>query len=208
MRIRIGIDEVGRGCLAGPVTVSAVSISRSFKKPICLSELRDSKLMTRLQREEWYEWMREERKAKRIFAVVSSVMPVTIDKINIARAANLAAWRAFKKLFNMQNEPAKVILDGSLFLRSRVFQENGMFLPQMMAVKTIPKADKKFAEVKLAAIFAKVTRDAYMRRMDLRYPEFGFVNHKGYGTREHIEAIKTRGIITGFHRQTFLKNCR
>jgi len=205
LKIKIGIDEVGRGCLAGPVTVSAVSVSQKFKKPSYLPELRDSKMMTRLQREAWHKWMKEEGKSAGIYIATSSVMPKTVDRINIAKAANLAAWRVLNKLlFYSEDLEAEVTLDGSLFLKSRLFQEKKIYMPQILTVRTVPKADRKFTEVKLAAVWAKVSRDAYMRRADIKYPEFGFKTHKGYGTRAHIRAIMNEGVIVGFHRETFL----
>ena len=220
--VRIGIDEVGRGCLAGPVTVSAVFIPAGFKEPAGLPDLRDSKLMTRLQREAWYEWVKKEGAEKGIAIAVSSVMPRSVDRVNISMAANLAAWRSVNKLLYLQAgtgvsrfeacpscqsfAEVEIILDGSLYLKSRTFQKKGDFPFGPLTVKTVIGADRKFKEVKLAAIMAKVTRDAYMGRMAEKYPEFGFERHKGYGTKLHFEAIKKRGTIEGFHRKTFLKS--
>lgn len=214
----IGIDEVGRGCLAGPVTVSAALVSGRFREPANLPELRDSKTMTRLQREAWYEWIKEKGENAGIFISISSVMPKTVDRINIAKAANLAAWRSLNKLLAEQegflletNLPSRklaktsIILDGGLFLKSRNFQNKGEF---SFSAETIIGADKKFREVKIAAIMAKVTRDAYMRRVALKYPEFGFERHKGYGTKTHIDALYQNGAIEGFHRQTFIKKMK
>ena len=211
--VRIGIDEVGRGCLAGPVTVSAALIPAGFKEPAGLPELRDSKLMTRLQREAWYDWVKNEGLSRGIAITVSSVSPRTVDRINISMAANLAAWRSINKMFLLQDGnsalpcvKAGIVLDGSLYLKSRTFQKRGDFPFGPLHARTITGADRKFREVKLAAIVAKVTRDAYMRRMAERYPEYGFEAHKGYGTRLHLEAIRREGIIEGFHRKTFLGN--
>ena len=206
-KMRIGIDEVGRGCLAGPVTVSGCLIPAGCRFSAKLPELRDSKLMTRLQREAWYEWVKTEGQEKGIIVAVSSAMPNTVDRLNIAKAANLAAWRSLNKILNEGDLfKVSVILDGSLFLKSKSFQNTGDFYRNISSVRTVTGADRKFKEVKLAAVMAKVTRDAYMRRMAEKYPEFGFDEHKGYGTKAHMEAIRKLGFIEGFHRQTFLKN--
>jgi len=199
---KVGIDEAGRGCLAGPVVVAAALIPNDFKKPAGLPQLRDSKRMTRIQREEWQKWIKEKGECFGVYVVVSFVMPATIDKINITKAANLAAWRSLKKLLALQkNVVTKIILDGGLFLKNRTFQES-----KNAFVKTIIKADTKFVEVQLAAISAKTARDDYMRRLAIKYPDFGFDAHKGYGTKNHIKVIKKRGLIEGFHRRTFLTN--
>jgi ribonuclease HII len=204
--MRIGIDEVGRGCLAGPVTVSAALVPAGFREPAWLPELRDSKIMTRLQREAWCEWVKTEGFERGIIAAVSSVSPAVVDRVNIARAANLAAWRSLNKILDEGGFiKASVVLDGCLFLKSKTFQNAGGFPPNIESVKTVTGADKKFKEVKIAAIMAKVARDAYMERMAERYPEFGFGRHKGYGTRFHLEAIGRLGPIEGFHRKTFLQ---
>ena len=199
---RVGIDEAGRGCLAGPVVVATALIPNDFNKPADLPQLRDSKRMTSLQREKWQKWIKEKGEYFGVYVVVSFVMPATIDKINITKAANLAAWRSLQKLLVLQRRAnAKIILDGGLFLKSRTFQGS-----KDLFAETIIKADTKFVEVQLAAISAKTTRDDYMRRIAIKYPEFGFETHKGYGTKGHMRAIKKRGAIRGLHRQTFLTN--
>jgi len=201
IKIRVGLDESGRGCLAGPVVVAAALIPSDFKKPASLPQLKDSKTMTRLQREKWQKWIKEKGKYFGVYITVSFIMPATIDKTNITKAANLAAWRSLQKLLALQKYTiAQIILDGGLFLKSRTFQES-----KDLSIKTIIKADTKFVEVQLAAISAKTARDDYMRRIATKYPGFGFEIHKGYGTKNHIKIIKKRGSIEGFHRQTFLK---
>ncbi len=210
IKIRVGVDEAGRGCLAGPVVVAAALIPNDFKKPADLPQLKDSKKMTCLQREEWQKWIKEKGKYFGVYVAVSFVMPSTIDKVNITKAANLAAWRSLQKLLALQKyTTAQIILDGGLFLKNRTFQKiiNQQQSKDLFA-ETIIKADTKFVEVQLAAISAKTARDDYMRRLATKYPEFGFETHKGYGTKHHIKIIKKRGTIEGLHRQTFLKNCK
>ena len=201
----IGIDEVCRGCLAGPVTVGAALIPKTFRKPVTLPELRDSKKMTRLAREAWYEWIRNKGERAGVFVVVSSVMPKTVDRLNISRAANLAAWRSFQKINNRQEKialGARVTLDGGLFLKNRLFQERENF---PFRVETIIGADERFKEVQIASVVAKVLRDSYMRRIAKKYPDFGFETNKGYGTKFHLKAIKRSGPIEEFHRKAFIK---
>ena len=207
IKIRVGIDEAGRGCLAGPVVVAAALIPNDFKKPAGLPQLKDSKIMTRLQREEWQKWIKERGRYFGIYVAVSAVMPATIDKINITKAANLAAWRSWQKLLALQKyTTAQIILDGGLFLKNQTFQKLiNKHQSKDLFVKTIIKADTKFVEVQLAAISAKTARDDYMRRIATKYPGFGFDAHKGYGTKSHMKAIKKRGLIEGFYRRTFLK---
>ncbi|MDD5099082.1 MAG: ribonuclease HII [Candidatus Colwellbacteria bacterium] len=210
MKIRIGIDEVGRGCLAGPVTVCAVLMTENFRKPKCLPELRDSKKMTALQRETWYRWMIKEGREEGIFFSISSVSPKVVDRINIARAANLAAWRSLQKTMALigakKGSSVEITLDGGLYVKSRSFQKrisNGK-----SAIKTVIRADRKFKEVKMASVAAKVSRDAKMVKIAKVYPEYGFDLHKGYGTKVHIKAIKEKGEIDGFHRKSFLSGLR
>ena len=202
--MKIGVDEVGRGCLAGPVTVCAVLLTERFKAPKGLPELRDSKKMTPLQREAWYKWIRKSGSEAGIYYAISSVSPKIVDRVNIACAANLAAWRSFRKLSGMIGDSAvEVVLDGGLYLKSRVFQRAGS-AGSKAAVRTVVRADRSFTEVKIAAVMAKVTRDARMVGFGQKYPDYGFSAHKGYGTRAHMEAIRKNGVIDGFHRETFI----
>ena len=204
-KLVIGIDEVGRGCIAGPVTVAVALMPKDFKAPITLPELRDSKKMTRTQREAWYKWIISEGERAGVFVSVSSVTPKTVDRINITKSANLAAWRSLNKMANRCKNIApgtNVILDGGLFLKNRRFQEKGNF---PFKAKTIIGADGKFKEVQIASVVAKVLRDNYMRRMAKKYPNFGFESHKGYGTNFHFVALRHNGAIKGFHRRTFIK---
>jgi len=202
--VKVGIDEVGRGCLAGPVTVCAVSVSEKFRMPADMPELRDSKKMTRTQREVWCKWIKKNGREAGVCYAVSSVSPKIIDKINISQAANLAAWRSYGKVMKITGSEllAEVILDGGLFLKNRLFQEGATDIP----AKTVIKADDTFIEVKMASVVAKVTRDSMMRKMGAKLPNYGFEIHKGYGTKAHREAIKRGGRIDGIHRNSFMGN--
>ena len=193
----IGIDEVGRGCLAGPVTVAVLLLPGrfNFRRTLNLPALKDSKKLSAQQRHKWFEWI----KKRGLLYVIARVYPRTIDRINISRAANLAATRAFKKLCSMLDirDVRCVLLDGGLYLnRSRVNS-------QELIVKTVVRGDEKYNCIKLASIVAKVTRDRVMKRNHKKFPQYEFDKHKGYGTKIHMAAIKKHG-PSKIHRLTFL----
>lgn len=194
MRYIIGIDEVGRGCLAGPVVVSAVLV-RSDWKPN--GKLRDSKKLSAFGREKWFENIKQSD----IAFAISRVSPGVIDRTNISKAANKAASRSFDKLIektNPKKSALKIYLDGGLYIWSKERQE-------LMGknAKTVVKGDEKINAVKLASIVAKVTRDKYMKRLDKVDPRYEFAVHKGYGTKKHRELIRRHGPSDN-HRLTFL----
>ena len=202
MKFVIGIDEVGRGPLAGPVVVCALALAGNLRVPTggAFPPLRDSKKLSELQREFWYAWI---KKHPRIRCAVSRVNPRGIDRLNISRAANLAATRAFLRLVGKMGtatskKELKIKLDGGLYLYDHVAF-------RFPLVATIIKADEKYTCVKLASIVAKVTRDRFMNKLHKKYPEYSFAAHKGYGTRAHILAIKKYG-VSDVHRRSFVKN--
>lgn len=189
-RYIIGIDEVGRGPLAGPVTVCAAAIPRGMKFTPLENGVRldDSKKLTAKSRE---AWVKKLKKAGVAFAV-TSISPAVIDRVNISRAANLAVKRSLKKLTEEKGIPIEhsvVFLDGGLFV------EGG---------RTMIKADQKINAVRAASVLAKVHRDRYMKRLSIKYPAYGFERHVGYGTRAHLAAIKKHG-LSPVHRKTFCK---
>lgn len=189
----IGIDEVGRGCLAGPVVVVAAMVRGSVRNSR-LGTLKDSKKLTKLQREAWFDYF---IKNKDIDFALARVYPRKIEKINISGAANLAALRAYGRLLKRQTLSVRpvVFLDGGLFLGARARQPSH--------AKTVIKGDEKIRAVAVASIIAKVSRDRFMARMAKKYPDYGFEIHKGYGTKMHREAIVRHGICP-MHRLTFL----
>lgn len=205
----IGIDEVGRGSLAGPVTVAAVAMPQELKMRACVNKntnnkdakpipLRDSKKLTAKARESWLAALKND---PRVVCSVSHVQPAKIDKINISNAANLAAYRALQKIVMSKRRLAacggKVFLDGGLYARDSA-KKISFLLPS----RTVIRGDEKVATISLASIVAKVRRDALMKRLDKKYPGYGFAIHKGYGTKNHLAAIKRRG-ISGAHRVSF-----
>lgn len=193
----IGIDEVGRGPLAGSVVVCALALNKNSLFMVRRSRLilRDSKKLTSLQREKWFDWIKENK----IPYAVASISPKIIDKINISNAANLAAQKAFDKLtknLKLKTKNCKVFLDGGLHIKKSIV--SALF-------KTVVKGDEKISAISLASIVAKVTRDRKMEKLHKKYLKYGFDQHKGYGTKRHFRAIKKNGICI-LHRKTFLKN--
>jgi ribonuclease HII len=197
MRFMIGVDEVGRGSLAGPVTVAVVCMPRSLRiRSSKLGGLRDSKKLTPKQRSEWFEHLSTHPK---IFFAVARVYPRAIERVNISNAANLAAARAFGRLLKKQGIVAsgcRIYLDGGLYLGKK---------GRVPGAKTIVKGDEKVTAVKAASILAKVLRDRFMVKLAKKYPLYGFDLHKGYATRAHREAVEKWG-PSDIHRLTFLKN--
>ncbi len=188
----IGIDEVGRGPLAGPVTVCAFAVPTGFDKRI-LSDITDSKQLTEKRREEWNRMLRKLKKEKKIDFVICSVGNHTIDTKGISYAVSLAIKRCLTKL-DVDSRYAKIYLDGGLKAPAEYVYQ-----------KTIIKGDSKNKLIASASVLTKVYRDRYMTKMAKRYPAYGFDSHKGYGTKKHRRVIKTDGICP-LHRESFLKN--
>lgn len=210
---------MGRACLAGPVTVTALLIPEDFdfrifdfdlgigsteidtklKNVNSRPVLRDSKQLTEKQREEWVGRLKLVSEVK---FITKHVKPKIIDEINIANAANLAAYKAVRSLIKVHNVPltdCSIYLDGGLYIKGRRYQEKNF-----QSASTIIKADELLPAVSLASIVAKVYRDSHMRRLSKIYPQYGFHLHKGYPTRIHRDAILKHG-GTEFHRNSFLR---
>ena len=193
----IGIDEVGRGPLAGPITVAAVAAPFMKHKAWNMEQeplfgIRDSKKLTALQRSVWSKkiW-------SQFYCVIVSVNSHSIDKIGIVAAARLAVSKCLKKLLRecfMFHDSCCVMLDGGLYAPSKYKNQ-----------QTIIKGDEKVPLIAAASIVAKVHRDRYMTRLHKKYPVYGFDKHKGYGTRVHQGAIMRHG-LSQVHRKTFCKS--
>ncbi len=192
MQFPIGIDEVGRGPLAGPVTVCAFTFLRKVSFPKILPKLKDSKKLSRTQRDMWFAQIKLWQKAGNCDFAVVSVSPKIIDTHGIVFAIQKALNSSLRSL--APKAQSLVLLDGGLKAR-----------PEYKKQKTIIKGDEKEPVIALASIVAKVTRDRYMQKMAKKYPKYGFETHVGYGTRKHYQAIHTYG-TTPIHRQSFLKN--
>ena len=183
----IGVDEAGRGPLAGTVVAAAVILKEYTEE---LDEINDSKKLTEKKREKLYDIIMQN------FDVAVGVSTVEeIDKLNILNADFLAMRRALKDLENIKNEKEyTVLVDGNLKIKEYI----GKQLP-------IVKGDAKSLSIAAASIIAKVTRDRLMKDLAYIYPDYSFEKHKGYGTKAHIEAIKDKGAIEGVHRKVFLR---
>lgn len=176
-----GVDEAGRGPLAGPVCAAAVILPRDLE----IEGLNDSKKLTDKRRRALYDVITKEAVAYGIaFATEQE-----IDEINILQATFLAMRRAMEQL---SVRPSLALIDGN--------RETDFGLP----VKTIVKGDSLSANIAAASILAKVTRDTFMEEQDKLYSQYGFAVHKGYGTKAHYEALRQYGACP-IHRRTFLK---
>ena len=178
-----GVDEAGRGPLAGPVCAAAVILPEGA----VIEELDDSKKLTEKKREKLYDIIKET-------AVAYSVAYGTLEEIesvNILEATYLAMNLAIEGL---NVKPDFALIDGNRVPR-------GINIP----CETIVKGDSKSMSVAAASVLAKVTRDRLMLEYDKKYPEYNFKKHKGYGTKEHTELIKKYGPCE-IHRLSFLKN--
>ncbi len=176
--MEVGVDEVGRGSLAGPLVVGLVGLSKH------IPGLKDSKLLTPKQREKLSKQIYIESQA----ASLGWVWPHEIDQMGLTKATSLAIKRALKLI----RVPIDVIiLDG-----------NYNYLPDYTNVKTIINADELVPAVSAASIIAKVARDNYMRNMARYFPNYSFNIHVGYGTKAHLLAISTNGPCC-LHRLSF-----
>jgi len=176
-----GVDEAGRGPLAGPVYAAAVILPKGLEIP----GLNDSKKLTDKRRRELMPIIKEQALAYGI----AFASHEEIDEINILQATFLAMERALEQL---KIRPELALIDGN---RQKDFGIN---------VETVIKGDSRSANIAAASVLAKVTRDDYMEAMAAEYPGYGFEIHKGYGTKAHYEALRNLG-PSPIHRMTFLK---
>jgi len=185
----IGVDEAGRGPLAGPVVGGAVIFLNVNANNPKLG-INDSKKMTSRQREKVYDFFKKNSSIEWGIGIVSEKI---IDKINILEATKLAMIKAVRNLeekLKTSDKKKILIIDGNIKLDINLLQ------------KSIIKADQNIFSCALASIFAKVTRDKIMQKYHKKYPEYGFDKHKGYGTAHHFRMIKKYGACR-IHRQSF-----
>jgi len=181
--VEAGIDEVGRGCLAGPVVAAAVILPKDFDYDI----VKDSKKLSEKRRKEAYELIKEHA----IDYSISFVSAKDIDNINIGKATMAAMNKCVEKL---ETKPEHLLIDGNVF-------ENCSDIPYTCVVK----GDNTYYSIAAASILAKVTRDEYMIEKSKDYKLYQWESNKGYGSKFHRDAIKEHG-ISKYHRRTFLKN--
>ncbi|AOW13228.1 ribonuclease HII [Hydrogenophaga crassostreae] len=174
-----GVDEAGRGPLAGPVVAAAVILDD--RSPI--KGLADSKVLTALRRERLYDEIR----AKALCCSVALASVEEIDRLNILQATMLAMQRAVNGL---RLKPTKVLVDGN------------RLPPLNVLAEAIVSGDSLVPAISAASILAKVTRDRMLQAMHAEYPGYGFDRHKGYGTAQHLKALETLGPLA-VHRRSF-----
>jgi ribonuclease HII len=194
----IGIDEVGRGPIAGPVAVCAFKLLitdyqllvKNAKEELKIP-LRDSKKLSKKQRELWFKFLKKLKEEGNCDYVVSFVSPLNIDKFGIAKCIQKALN---KSLIDLKLKPEEV----------SIFLDGGLHAPiEYLYQETIIKGDELHPIISMASIMAKVSRDRVMTNFSKEYPYYGFENHSGYGTKAHYDAIKKLG-QTPIHRQTFI----
>jgi ribonuclease HII len=236
----VGLDEAGRGPLAGPVTAAAVMVRKfsisNFPRPRLgsaeggqfskkpkiqntpsaraqgegkyeiLSRIRDSKKLSENQRERWYEILVKHPNIKWGIGLVSEKI---IDKINIFEATKLAMKKA---LNDLQKNNCRIFYDRRIYDTKVLFKEadncflliDGNFILEDLNInqKSVIRGDEKIFSCAAASIIAKVTRDRLMQKYHKKFPQYGFDQHKGYGTKKHFKAIKKYGPCS-IHRRTF-----
>ena len=174
-----GVDEAGRGPLAGPVVAAAVIFPSGYTN----GEIRDSKKLTPLKRETLYKIIRDDA----ISVGLSAIEASTIDRINILQAT-LAAMKT--AVLSLSPQPDYILIDGTNNIDIPILQE------------TIIRGDSLSVSIAAASIIAKVSRDQLMDRYHVLYPQYNFLKNKGYGTKEHREAVKKYGRCK-IHRRSF-----
>lgn len=185
-----GVDEVGRGPLAGPVVAAACI----FDRDVDIVGIDDSKKLSEKKREQFFE----EIKDKALAYGIGEASCEVIDEINILEATKLAMKRAIDEADKMLESKGRDRIQIVIFDAVKI---NDLKKEQMSVIK----GDQTYFSVAAASILAKVTRDKLMKEYDKVYPEYGFASNKGYGTKAHYEGIKKAG-ITEIHRKSFLKN--
>ncbi len=204
----IGIDEAGRGPIAGPVAVGGcmiksgevIALEEELLEKFMRGKLKDSKKLSEKKREEIFAWMQEKQKAGELQYSVSMGSSKTIDEGGIVPTISRAMARVLTMLAKGQEGDVLVKLDG------------GLKAPEAFKYQeTIVRGDEREVVISLASIAAKVTRDAYMKKLGEVYnkegKEYGFERHKGYGTKAHYETIGEYGLCSE-HRRSFCKNIR
>lgn len=182
-----GIDEAGRGSLAGPVVVAAVIIPSTPR----IEGINDSKKLTEKRRNFLFDIIVKNAIEHQIKIIDNQ----TIDRINILQATMRGMEESIRSI---QSQNVKYLIDGNYFKLKDDYHQN-------IAHETYVKGDSKIYEISCASIIAKVTRDRIMEKYDRLYPDYGFRTNKGYGTKSHINAIRKNGLCP-IHRKTFLKN--
>ena len=178
-KLLAGVDEVGRGSLIGPVYAAAVILNRNIDK----KKLKDSKILSKIKREILEKYIK-----KNSIWSIASASKIEIEKYNTLNASLLAMKRAIKKL---KKKPKLVLIDG-----------NKIPIIKNYKLKNVIKGDEKIPEISAASIIAKVSRDRLVTKMSKKFIKYSWNKNAGYGTKDHLSAIKKFG-ITKHHRKTF-----
>ena len=178
-KLLAGVDEVGRGSLIGPVFAAAIILNKKIDK----KKLKDSKKLSKIKRETLEKYIK-----KNSIWAIGSASKLEIEKLNILNASLLAMKRAIKKL---KKKPTLVLIDGNKIPKLQDYK-----------IKNVIKGDQKIAEISAASIIAKVSRDRLITKISKKYKNYKWEKNVGYGTSEHLKAIKKFG-ITKHHRKTF-----
>lgn len=191
MRVVCGVDEAGRGPIAGPVAVGVVAAAEGFDLRAAFPGLNDSKKLSEKKREALFALLEECARAREVQFQVTFSDAALIDEKGIVPAVRDALERGVRKLLP---DPAagKIFLDGALYAPSEYDQE------------TIVGGDALVPAIMLASVAAKVLRDRLMVQLGEKYPRYGFESHKGYGTKAHYAALEKHGLCDE-HRSSFLK---
>ena len=215
----VGIDEAGRGCLAGPVCAGAVAVSaKAYANPAfldALSLLDDSKKLSEARREELYSTLCMLKKSGEIDFEAAFASVAEIEKFNILSATQMAMTRAAEKLderlhlgLRKSSSPATLFGEAALDTSIACVLIDGKPMKKVPYAHTaVVKGDASSLAVAAASIVAKFTRDKFMRDISAKYPRFGFDVHKGYGTAAHLQSLLLFG-ATDIHRPSFLKKLR
>ena len=179
MKIVVGVDEVGRGSLIGPVYAAAVILKKSINKKL----LKDSKSLTKSKREILSNYIKQNS-----IWTVGKASVKEIDRINILQASLLAMKRAIKKI---KKKPDIILIDGNQLPEIKNYK-----------LRSIVKGDQKIPSISAASIIAKVTRDKMITNLGKKFKGYNWDKNFGYGTKQHLKAIKNLG-ITSHHRKTF-----
>ena len=179
MKIVVGVDEVGRGSLIGPVYAAAVILKKSINKKL----LKDSKSLSKSKREILSNYIKQNS-----IWTVGKASVKEIDRINILQASLLAMKRAIKKL---KKKPDIILIDGNQLPKIKNYN-----------LRSIVKGDQKIPSISAASIIAKVTRDKMVTNLGKKFKGYNWDKNYGYGTKQHLKAIKNLG-VTPHHRKTF-----
>jgi ribonuclease HII len=191
----VGVDEVGRGPVAGPVYVCALSVKKKDIQHVIdegPSPLRDSKKLNSQKRKAWFLYLQELRKQKVVSWSVLSLSAADVDEYGIAVCIKRLVDKSVERL-KVERSNTHVYLDGGLELHDTSIKSTAVI-----------KGDEEIPVIALASIVAKVLRDVEMVKHAVEYPQYGLDANKGYGTKDHMKAIKRLG-LTNLHRKTFLR---